>query len=1319
MSDLPDDARELAVALASAVRIEPELIRDVRVKVRPTLNVGAESRLWYGPWAAHRGGQYMALRTSVMLEARRMLVEELRKSRPEDPIRLVGRIIDEAHKSHSPVLAHEERITWAALLHDAGIAAERQADVDDLLQSLLRTAVDEPLRRAGLQRWFSQAWSRFPESVRQTATGLDLVELLGGPGTRQFVSGPLGTPMSDDVPDVVLPVRHDGGQLGFGDYRWPSEGILVPDTQPRILHVSSRHNAWHAAQEVRIPRGGFTACPAHTVPMFVRTARGQIYRVGAPGEAEGVTRPPVAGRPAYSHLLGQRIAELSDRHARYFGVPTSDRNERSTKPLGLPLAPYQARRIDGELLRRIGRLHWQSQIILVRGKPHSGRTRTLWEGMRDGLPDWWVWAPALIDRNGCVLRALADDRVGSQTVVWLDDLDESLAAPGGEGLAEALLELLDDPSRYPVAVLGTIRDSTQLMSRMRPAATTLLRKASIVDLSRGQGWPGAPRPRAYPQDAPEATGAPPVVVGRQQERQRLMQALSPHDGLPAVVVITGAAGIGKSVLAARAAHDAHSRDWFPGGLLSVSLKGEPSVWIALARRLGLSAPVDQAHAQAWSTAQLELLGGPARRVLLLLNDANPSDVAAVKSAVPPGYALIATSQHAPGDTGIDVVDLGSLPQPEAIQLLETLLLQSDRTDTRANGDPATTADVARRCGGFPLALATAATWLIADPRRTMRQLLKLLEFESALGLEHHGELPVRHALDVTFHGASPAQQKALCSLALLPGSEFSTDTVTAALEWGPTATTVLDELAQRHLIAPSDVSDRWQIPSLLQIYGKAVTGDHLSSREIRKTRNRIVTYYRARAANAERALWDEKPTARRSAALEWMHAELDNVVAVARRCFAGDDPMTGAAIAMSAARFLFQDRQHSVLLELMEKVERWADDNSHLTLRAAALSNIAISFAIKGDLARAREILAFVTRLSRAATGTQDLQIVINMSAILISAHQAQEAIDLLSDALSHNRSGSPAARVQLLCNLSTALLQAGSHDRAVASLNMAEEVTQQHPLPPEEKGPLLRSLGNALKEAGHLDRATACFKTSLEAYLKTGDHQAQAHLRQDLAALFLRTQQPHLAIPHLQVAVALFQQLNEPEAEAEACQALAETFHVVDEHDKALSWFTAARTLHQRNSNEEMAAQALRAIGALLLQTGRPAESIPALRSASAHLEVLGVQHGQARALRALAQACIKEDNLLEASAALIRCADLYSQLVAEHAYPDPQPHEVQGSTGPSEQAQRENALYDETRALIVELLRVSHLLEEAGLVDDAHRALSAVELLGHPSGV
>ncbi|MFI9780514.1 tetratricopeptide repeat protein [Streptomyces sp. NPDC051956] len=1309
------------MALATAVRIEPELIRAVRVRVRPTVNVGAEAGLWYGPWSAHRGGQYMVLRKPVMLDARSALVEELRGSRPEDPIRLAGQIIDEAHQGRSPMLALEERVTWAALLHEAGVADASHSDVDELLQSFLRTAVEEPQRRSGLRQWFAQAWSRFPERVRQTSTGLDLAELLGGPGSRQFISGVMDTSVSDDVPDVVLPVRHDGSILAFGDSRWPADGILVPDTQPRILHVAPDLDAWGEAQEVRIPRGSFTACPVTTVPMYVRTARGQVYRVGEPGGAEGSIRPP-AGRPASSRLLGQRISELRDSNARYFGIPAHSGAQLPSVPLGEGLAPYQARRVDGELRRRISNTQWQSQIVLVRGKPHSGRTRTLWEAMRIELANWWAWAPALIDRNGCVLKALVDDDIGSHTVVWLDDLDESLAAAGGEALAEGLLELLDDPSRQPVAVLGTVQEGSHLLSRMRGAATSLLRQAEIVDIGRSQGWPHTGlRPRAYPVPVQERAEASPVVVGRHAERQRVMHALRPVSVAPTVVAITGAAGFGKSVLAAQAAQDAHARGWFPGGLLMVPLMGESSVWAALARRLGLDAGVPDAYAQAWCSAQLGLLGGPARRVLLLLDDASRAQIAAVRSVMPAGCALVATTRRVHADEGMEVVDLGSLSPDDATALLEAFLWQRNSEDTRVERDSTATAGVVKLCGGFPLALATAATWLAADPRRTMEQLLVVLEFESALGLEHHGEMLVRHALDVTFHGASPTQQKALCSLTLLPGPEFATATAAVALEWGAHAEASLEELAQRHLIAPTDALGRWQVPALLRIYGQAVMSSHLSAKEMQQIQARIVAYYRARATSAERVVWAEQQDGDRQGrtALEWMHTELSNVVAVARWCMAHDFPESGAAIAMGAARFLFQDHQHTVLMELMEEVEHWADRHDQAALRAGALGNIAIAFAARGDLPRARETLAFIARTSRSHAGAQDLQMVTNLGAVLINAHQPHEAIELLSDAVAQNLSGSPAAMVLLLCNLSTALLQAGSQDRAFATLRAAEELAQQHRLPPEEQGPLFRSLAGALKTTGHFDRAMRCLETALHAYSVVGNMPVQALLHQDLASLYLQAQEPDTAVPHLERAVELFQELGDPEAEADASQALAETFRILDLHSKALHWFKSARKLHQRNNNEELAAQALRTIGVLLLQTGRPAESIPALRNASAHLEALGVQHGQARALRSLAQACLGEDNVLGAYAALMRCAELYSQLAAEQAYPDPLPHAEQGRWVLAERAHLENALRDETRALIVDLLSVSHQLESSGHVGDARQALSAVELLGRPSGV
>src|SRR5262249_34970166 len=69
----PDDvispargAAELAVPLSIAVRIEPELIRAIRLAVLPYLDVAAESDLWFSDLVASRGPDSIVLKPEVL-----------------------------------------------------------------------------------------------------------------------------------------------------------------------------------------------------------------------------------------------------------------------------------------------------------------------------------------------------------------------------------------------------------------------------------------------------------------------------------------------------------------------------------------------------------------------------------------------------------------------------------------------------------------------------------------------------------------------------------------------------------------------------------------------------------------------------------------------------------------------------------------------------------------------------------------------------------------------------------------------------------------------------------------------------------------------------------------------------------------------------------------------------------------------------------------------------------------------------------------------------------------------------------------------------
>ena len=125
---------------------------------------------------------------------------------------------------------------------------------------------------------------------------------------------------------------------------------------------------------------------------------------------------------------------------------------------GLPtLPPYVHRSHDDELAIVIMRSSGgQSGMAVLVGGSSTGKTRACWEAVHRLPRGWRLWHPFDPTRPDAVLAQLS--QVGPQTVIWLNETQLYLDAPGetGERVAAALRSLLADPVREPVLVLGTL-----------------------------------------------------------------------------------------------------------------------------------------------------------------------------------------------------------------------------------------------------------------------------------------------------------------------------------------------------------------------------------------------------------------------------------------------------------------------------------------------------------------------------------------------------------------------------------------------------------------------------------------------------------------------------------------------------------------------------------------------------------------------------------------------------------------------------------------------------------------------------------------------
>ncbi|WP_406326618.1 hypothetical protein [Streptomyces sp. NBC_00203] len=97
----------------------------------------------------------------------------------------------------------------------------------------------------------------------------------------------------------------------------------------------------------------------------------------------------------------------------------------------------------------------QSGIAVLVGGSSTGKSRACWETVKN-LPDGWrLWHPIEPDHPSAVIGQL--DRLAPQTVVWLNEAQHYLLDQEHNAhIASGLRELLNDPERGPVLVLGTI-----------------------------------------------------------------------------------------------------------------------------------------------------------------------------------------------------------------------------------------------------------------------------------------------------------------------------------------------------------------------------------------------------------------------------------------------------------------------------------------------------------------------------------------------------------------------------------------------------------------------------------------------------------------------------------------------------------------------------------------------------------------------------------------------------------------------------------------------------------------------------------------------
>jgi DNA-binding SARP family transcriptional activator/tetratricopeptide (TPR) repeat protein len=660
---------------------------------------------------------------------------------------------------------------------------------------------------------------------------------------------------------------------------------------------------------------------------------------------------------------------------------------------------------------------------------------------------------------------------------------------------------------------------------------------------------------------------PPQVrhfAGRQAELDWLARSLKETAGHVMVSVISGLAGVGKTTLALRWAHQAAGL--FPDGQLYVNLGGyapgrpvtAEEALAGLLRTLnvpGCDIPpgVDERAARYRS-----LLAG--RRVLVLLDNAGSADQ--VRPLLPgtPGCAVVVTSRDMLAGLvardGARRLEVGPLPLADAVGLLGALI------GARVDGERVAVTKLAACCGRLPLALRLAAELAVARPACSLTDLVGELGSERRLDLLDAGgdqHTAVRAVFSWSYRHLDDDAAATFRLLGLHPGPDF--DSWAAAALAGLTravACRVLDQLAQAHMIHPTG-SGRYGLHDLLGGYAAELATAYDPEDGRRAALTRLFGYYVHASGTAMDVLYPAERHRRPqvaaaapapaltspAAAQSWLDTQRACLVAAVAHASSHGWP--GDAVRLSQTLYRYLDAGGHYPEAAVVHTNAWtaARDSGDRAAEATALANLGTVSGRQGRYEQAadhhRQALA---RYRAAGDLTGQARTLNNLGLVgFLQGHYAQ-AGDSHRQALTlYEQVGDLTGEIHALNNLSHIDLRQGRYPQAARRLQRALKLCRQTGYPTGEVY-IRANLGCVYLRQDLHEQAVGSLQQALALCRDSGDLPARAHCLVSLAEAHRRHHDYWQADEYYREALALCRQAGDRPGIAETLNGLGALYH-------------------------------------------------------------------------------------------------------------------------------------------------------------------------------
>jgi tetratricopeptide (TPR) repeat protein len=659
-----------------------------------------------------------------------------------------------------------------------------------------------------------------------------------------------------------------------------------------------------------------------------------------------------------------------------------------------------------------------------------------------------------------------------------------------------------------------------------------------------------------------------------------------------LLVIAGAAGVGKTALAVHWSHRVAER--FPDGQLYVNLRGfeqgpvEPGLAVeGFLRSLGVDPADIPSELDARAALYRSAIAG--RRMLVVLD--NAGSAGQIRPLLPgssESFVLITSRSNLSGliaNEGGHRFTLDLLSPDESIHLLREVVGE------RVDREPQAAAKLARLLAYLPLALRIAGERICIRPYLSLQHLVEELQDArdrlDELMVDSDGIGAIRASLSWSYQGLQPQVARAFRMAGLHVGPELSTPAAAAVMGVDAReAARDLDALYAVHLIEGIDVS-RFQLHDLVYRYAAERAIAEESDADVYEAIERMLCWYLHSSDAASTLLSPPRhritellsasPTLPMSFdshddALRWCETERTNLVAAAR--LASDRGFDRIAWQLPV-----------VLWDFFQLSKYWSDWMTTARIGVAAARRV-------GD--RHGEGLV----LNTLGDAHLDLR-------------QFRDAIDCYELALGLLRAaGDHFAEGWALNNLGRAYLGLGHHsaaiDRFEQALVVRSEMRDQW-----GEGWTQASLGEAYQEQKRFPEAISSYQKSLANRLEIGDRYGEAFVLNNLGTVYaeigefgraveyyeqaLKTRRRHgdrwgeaVTLTHLgaaQVAIhkyaaaesscrralSIYRSLGDSWGEALALRGLGDAmFHTASRDSAKVLWHSAASVLGDRAATAE-----------------------------------------------------------------------------------------------------------------------------------------------------